>query len=1039
MVLMTFPNRRFIWRQVWGVALICVALWAQVTFAQTDSESVQASFERSARPFLMEYCSHCHNADDPQSGVHVDHLDGAIPDSRIRLWEAIQRQLQRGAMPPKEEEQPTTAQREKMLSWISEGLKHAKSRVRPKNGVVRRLTVEQYRNTLRELLGIEDDFTDILPPDAVSKDGFKNNQETLLLSPLLLEAYFSIAEQALDRCLVDPEKPPTVQSFRMDLGEGINSEPCPDNLILGANSLLLRNQDFMVTELEPEKPFKYFPFAMQRKFRFHEGYQGNATVRGWREYDSIYHAVFACMRGTRGYPKGDAYETIPDGLLLRPAIPSPELFGQSSTYGPQANFKISLRELPEHGKFQVRVNAAVYDDALLLDQATKPRASVLIEAPDPSDETLTWRVIESGNGVVDIPQAGIYQLDIHFVSQGKAPPAKEPAASPWGDRPVEKGGVTIQLGACRVSGRLRRARHLPPNGPFGDEHQQAFLVRRLPQGPLKVYAKTGSDNKVARLVLHRLDASQPLVADYERFEHRLPQLGVHLGLRRDCGSTLNAVGAPQAVSGNLRTYVFSGAMANYPRPYVQEDNDNYLAGVKEIGIRCEYTDGRDRPRLLVRSVEFEGPYYEAWPPESHERIFVPSPLANDKQKRDAYAREVLTRFASRAFRRPPNSREVKELMSVWRDSYSQSGKTDSDFRKSVRDALVVALTSPQFLFLVEQSESPEPERLDEFELASKLSYFLWNTAPDDELLRLARANELYRNLDAQFDRMVTAESFSQFAEAFVSQWMDLQKFDVLEADRKRYPSLTRDTRTELRKEPIRFVEYLFRHDLPIGRLLQSDFILGNEVVASYYGMGDRTETGFSFRPIKTGRTDLGGLLSTASILAGLSDGREPNPVKRGAWFARKIIAKPPADPPPNVPQLDESSGEDLTLREKLLRHRDQAGCRECHSGIDPWGVPFQKYDAGGLRTGKNLDASSTLPDGQHVDDLDGLRSYLLRSQQQQIAFSVLKHLMAYGTGRTLSYNEIESLRRKSIELRDTEYPMKQLLREVIHSDIFLTK
>ena len=128
----------------------------------------------------------------------------------------------------------------------------------------------------------------------------------------------------------------------MDLGEEINANPEKDNLILGANSMLLRNQDFEVIELTPEKPFQYEQFLMQRKFRFVEGYQGNATVRGWREYDSIYHAVFACVRGTPGYPKGLAYQSLPEGFVLRPAIPSPEIFGQSSTYGPQSNFKICL-------------------------------------------------------------------------------------------------------------------------------------------------------------------------------------------------------------------------------------------------------------------------------------------------------------------------------------------------------------------------------------------------------------------------------------------------------------------------------------------------------------------------------------------------------------------------------------------------------------------------------------------------------------------------------------------------------------------------
>ena len=150
-------------------------------------------------------------------------------------------------------------------------LAKARSRDSAKNGSVRRLTVEQYRNTLRDLLGLKEDLTGVLPPDGISKEGFANNGQTLLLSPLLVEAFFDISEKALDRCIVDEDQPPTIQNFRMDLGKSINPEPCPDKLILGANSALLANSDFVVTELQPQKPFPYNPFAMRTAYEFKRG------------------------------------------------------------------------------------------------------------------------------------------------------------------------------------------------------------------------------------------------------------------------------------------------------------------------------------------------------------------------------------------------------------------------------------------------------------------------------------------------------------------------------------------------------------------------------------------------------------------------------------------------------------------------------------------------------------------------------------------------------------------------------------------------
>src|SRR5262249_14287183 len=252
-------------------------------------------------------------------------------DRHIPVWEAIRKRISEGTMPPKGLPQPPGADRQRIVEWIGNALEIARSRPGPKNGLVRRLTVSQYRNTLRELLLLDDDLTAGLPPDAVSKDGFLNNKDTLQLSPLLTEAYFEIAETALNRSLVNPKSKPTIQGFRVDFGAGFNPAPLPEKLVLGAQSLLLENSDFVVTQPAPVKPFAFEPLAMRTKYRFIEGYRGNDTVRGWRDYDSIYHAVFADVRGSQGYPKGDPYNTVPQGLLLRPAIPTEELFDSEGT------------------------------------------------------------------------------------------------------------------------------------------------------------------------------------------------------------------------------------------------------------------------------------------------------------------------------------------------------------------------------------------------------------------------------------------------------------------------------------------------------------------------------------------------------------------------------------------------------------------------------------------------------------------------------------------------------------------------------------
>lgn len=958
-----------------AVAVCCVKLLAA---------EPPATFDRDVKPFLTKYCAACHNADKQTSGVRVDQLDAKMEDRHLKLWGHLLKLTKTEEMPPADAKpQPTADERKRLAEWVEPALKAAKLRPAAKNGSMRRLTTAQYRNTLRELLQLEDNVAEILPPDAISRDGFVNNQETLQISPLLLETYFDIADAALARTIVDPKAKPTIQNFRVNLRAGINADPLRDKLILGADSLLLKTADYTVEELKPRKAFDYEPFTMRTKYRFIEGYQGNDTVRGWREYSSIYHSVFACMRGSHGYPKGAAYSTVPDGLLLRPAIPSAEIFGQESTYGPRANFKIALRELPQQGRFRVTVLAAKYDDGMLLDKG--------IGAGE-TDKTVSCAGLKAPQEVA-ISQAGVYQVNVDLPKDGKP------------------GELTLKLGD----------RHFTATPT-----QPAFLVVRLPAGKLTASVSGGPTPE--RIAFTPLANDHDLAKRFTAFEERSPRVGVHLGFRRDCGSTLAPVGDPQPVRGTkLMKYTFEGAIQNYPDPDVEKDNVNYLAGIREIGVRSEYTDGRDVPRLLVRSVEFEGPLYDAWPPAPHKAIFTTTEETPDA------AQKVIRDFATRAYRRPLVAAEEAALVGV----YEKATKGGATFRDAVKDALQVVLTSPQFLFVIEKSKSPDAEPLDDYELASKLAYFLWNGPPDAVLLELAVKGELSKKLDEQVTRMVADPRFSRFTSEFTAQWLSLDKFAVVEVDRQRFPKLTRDTKTALKQEPVRFVEHLMRKNLSARNLIASDFVLANEVIGSYYDLADKTESGFEFVAITHNRRDLGGLLTQPAILAGLSDGREPNPVKRGAWLARKIIAEPPDDPPPNVPALKESKAK--SLRERLEEHRNQPGCAQCHSKIDPWGVPFEQFDAGGLFKKGKVDARSTLPDKTEIADFAALQKHLATDRMDQVAFSVLKHLTVYATGRNLTHSELESLRTDAVSLKPNEYRMQDLIRSVVKSKAFLEK
>lgn len=389
----------------------------------------------------------------------------------------------------------------------------------------------------------------------------------------------------------------------------------------------------------------------------------------------------------------------------------------------------------------------------------------------------------------------------------------------------------------------------------------------------------------------------------------------------------------------------------------------------------------------------------------------------------------------KAYRRTPSQNEVKIIQKVWQENFTKS----KNFEESIKEALVVVLTSPQFLYLIENSETPKPEVLADFELASKLSYLLWNTSPDAELINLAQKGQLNKNLDKQITRMIAHKNFYNFSKSFTYEWLHLDMFDKVEIDRKKYPALNKHVKSHVKLEPIHFVKHLIQKNLPAKNLIISDFTMANDVVATYYGYKNRKESGLKFVPVKHEDKNRGGLLTQVGILAGLSDGRESNPVRRGTWIAKKIVDEPPGAPPPVVPGIDEID-KNLSLRKKLELHRKKPGCMNCHKKIDPWGMPFEGFDAAGMKKPKgSFDTKSKLPDGKQVANMEELKKYLSTEKMDRVAYSFMKHLAIYSVGRSLTFNEVNYLKEKGKTLKSGGYKMQDIVRFIIKSDIFLKK
>jgi mono/diheme cytochrome c family protein len=437
------------------------------------------------------------------------------------------------------------------------------------------------------------------------------------------------------------------------------------------------------------------------------------------------------------------------------------------------------------------------------------------------------------------------------------------------------------------------------------------------------------------------------------------------------------------------------------------------------------TGGEDRLKVLIDYIEISAPFYEQWPPKTHTDIFVESKNKGDET---AYGREVLTRFLRRVWRRPVTSQEVDKFMAL----FAKYRPEFSTFEDAMVEVLATALATPEFLYLTQRAKADDqksPAEISEFELASRLSVFLWSSIPDDELLKLAEEGRLRKPevLAAQVKRMLTDPRSRRFSQNFVEQWLGLDRLDSV----THVPA--GPLSDAIREEPVAFFSEVLSQNHSILDFIHSDYAVVNERLAAHYGIPKVYGPQFRKVPI-TPQMNRGGLLTGAAILAMNSDGKDSHPLKRGVWVLKRILHDPPPPPPPNVPEVDLTNPEilKLTLKERIADHRNKAACASCHSRIDPWGIAFENYDALGVfRTqikGKPVDAASELFNGQTLAGMDGLKRYLLTDRQDQFARAMVQKLTAYSLGRPLTFGdrvEVDNLtaqfRRRGDGLRDLVY------------------
>jgi hypothetical protein len=481
--------------------------------------------------------------------------------------------------------------------------------------------------------------------------------------------------------------------------------------------------------------------------------------------------------------------------------------------------------------------------------------------------------------------------------------------------------------------------------------------------------------------------------------------------------------APQIYE--IRVPVQSGEQklaAAYINNYVKPDDPN--------------PENRDR-NLIIDYLEVVGPPGPPVLPETHKRIFIRQPTPTTKL---ACAQEIIGDFARRAFRRPVSTNELNRLVKF----VELADRQGESFENGIKLALEAVLVSPHFLFRGElQTEPNNPKSvhlIDEYALASRLSYFLWSSMPDDELFELAGRGELRKRLEQQLARMLTDPKADALVENFAGQWLQIRNLQTVSPDHGQFPDFDEELRNAMAKETESFFSYVMREDHSVLDFLDANYTFVNERLARHYGIdgvrGDR------FRRVSFTAGQRGGVLTHASILTITSNPTRTSPVKRGKWILENLLGTPPPPPPGNVPPLSEAKEVVLsgTLRQRMEQHRVDPTCAGCHARMDPIGFGFENFDGIGKWREQDgnfpIDPAGELVSGETFKGPAEFRELLLKKKNEDFVRCLSEKMLTYGLGRGLEHYDKCAIDDISKGLAKNKYKFSALILEVVKSTPF---
>jgi hypothetical protein len=994
-----FYVRKFCW-----IAIVVLFLSASTAKETISEAALEKKFTTTVRPFLDSYCLSCHRAEKPKGDFDLSpYTSLKAVHENLKVWEMAMERLEAKEMPPKKaEKHPTAAQSKEVINWILAVRHFEAERNAGDPGVVlaRRLSNAEYDYTIRDLTGVNICPTREFPVDPANQAGFDNSGESLTMSPALLKKYLQAAKEVSDHLVLKPD--------------GLAFAPHP-----------------VITETDRDK------YCVQRIVDFY--------LRQPTDFADYFHAAWKYKnRSALGKSRATLEQIAADSKVSPKYLTTVwNALTKKEEVGPIAKLQTLWNELApaRRGKEPDDLRArcvAMRDFVIEVRTKIKPEVPNLrIQAVNPSAQALVlWknRQMAANHTKYD---TNLLQID------GTLPKSQEEKEKPesYNQKKVSKKKRPLPDENLFVPS-AERAKYEMAFARFAAIFPDAFYVKERGRTFVDPEEEKANGN-VGRL----LSAGLHNQTGYFRDDGPLCEMILDETGRRELDSLWDDFDMIASVPQRMHQSTV----------YFERTDSRFLSGEEFDFARAEDKDGaseakvRKLAELYFAKAQKLGANETALAAvkEHFERV-IKNVNRVETMARDAEPKhvEALLQYAERAFRRPLRADERDGLRAFYQNLRAQDGLPHED---AIRDTLASVLMSPNFLYrvdLVADQRAAQP--LDDYALASRLSYFLWSSMPDEALLARAAAGDLRKPnvLVAQTRRMLKDPRARALATEFLAAWLDIRRFEEHNSvDRERFPQFDNALRDAMYEEPIHFFMDVLQQNRSALDFLYAKHTFVNAPLAKHYGVPVANISSNEWVRIDNARIfDRGGILPMSVFLTKNAPGLRTSPVKRGYWVVRRVLGEQIPPPPPVVPELpaDESKLGEMTLRDALAKHRDDPACFGCHARFDSYGLVFEGFGPIGERRaldlgGKPVQTTAQFANGAEESGVEGLRRFLKQNREDDFLDTLCRQLLAYGLGRTLIISDDSTIREMRAKLAANGYRFNTLLENIVTSPQFLNK